>query len=253
MKIKQKSPFFFAPMRTLVGLLTLCLFISSAHAAITEQNGQNYLLALSDDRGMAYIDSMIFFGESTTTHLKARGVLGGGTATQQVWHDESGTRTLTSKITSELIIYPPTGEHLTVTEACRRERPACLVLSFGLNGILSFAKDPEQYVFCYNKLIDAVQEAAPDTSIILQTVYPVRENNVFKTDAATLNRHIEEINRLLPTICATHENVYIADTASVLRDADGALAAEYATEDGIHLTAAAYQNILYYLRTHAKR
>lgn len=253
MKIKQKSLFFYATKQAFVGLLTLCLFISPAHAAISEHNGQAYLLAATEDRGMDYIDRMIFFGESTTAHLKARGVLSGGTATQQVWQDESGTRTLTSKITSEPLIYPPTGEYLTVAEACRRTRPEYLVLSFGLNGIWGFVNDPERYVFCYGKLIDAVREASPDTAILLQTVYPVRENTVFSTDAVTLNRHIEEINRLLPLVCAAHENVSIVDTASVLRDTNGALAAEYATEDGIHLTAAAYQSILYYLRTHAKR
>jgi len=45
---------------------------------------QTLILGESPDAGMAYIDRMIFFGESTTAHLRARGVLSGGTETQQV-------------------------------------------------------------------------------------------------------------------------------------------------------------------------
>ena len=59
------------------------------------------------DAGMAYIDQMIFFGESTTSHLRSRGVLTGGRDTPQVWDDaSSGTKTLSSKLLSETIDYP---------------------------------------------------------------------------------------------------------------------------------------------------
>ena len=36
------------------------------------------LLSPCEDKGMSYIDSFIFLGESTTYHLKSRGVLSGG-------------------------------------------------------------------------------------------------------------------------------------------------------------------------------
>ncbi len=208
-------------------------------------------LGESQDAGMAYIDKMIFFGESTTSHLASRGVLSEGTDTKQVWTDASGTRMLSSRITSEPIKYPPTGESLTIGQACEREQPAYLVLSFGLNGLESFIADEASYTRNYGKLIAAVQAASPDTKIILQTVYPVRSQGNFNADVDTLNRHINRLNALLPGVAAGYANVRVADTASVLTNEEGCLDIAYDNGDGIHLTASAYEAVLDYLRKHA--
>lgn len=211
-------------------------------------------LGETPDAGMKYIDKMIFFGESTTAHLRSRGVLTGGTGTKQVWADASGTRMLSSRTTSEPIIYPETGESLTVAQACAKAQPEYLVLCFGLNGIGGFIQNKSSYVSAYNKLIRAVREASPNTKIILQATYPVADgtgSQAFGVDIATLNENINTLNSWLPEIAASHENVRFADTSMVLKNADGKLAASYDNGDGIHLTAAAYQEILAYLRTHA--
>ncbi len=209
------------------------------------------LLLETNDAGQAYIDSMIFFGESTTAHLRARGVLTGGTSTHQVFCDSSGTKSLSSRITSESIVYPPTGESMTIAQACRQEQPEYMVLSFGLNGITGFINDKNGFVNNYAKLISAIQKASPSTRIILQTVYPVCGAGNYSVDVDTLNAYIMTLNEWLPEIAAKCENVRVADTASVLRDADGRLKAEFNNGDGIHLSESAYREILYYLRTHA--
>ena len=210
------------------------------------------ILEESADAGMAYIDRMIFFGESTTTHLRSRGVLSGGTETHQVWADSSGTKTLSSKLLSETLVYPPTGENLTLAAALEKEQPAYLVLSFGLNNIAHFVNNKQNYVNNYNKLIDAVQKASPNTRIILQSVYPVSAAcDDFSVDGATVCSYTETLNGWLREIASTHENVKFADTASMLKAADGTLLPAYDSGDGVHLTAQAYQQILHYLRTHA--
>lgn len=209
------------------------------------------LLGETADAGMAYIDRMIFVGESTTAHLRARGVLSDGTDTKQVWLDESGTKRLSSAITSELIIYPETGEHLTIAAACALEQPDYIVLSFGLNGLQSFISNKASYVNNYAKLIRAIQSASPNTRIILQTVYPICDEGNFAESLDTLNANILTVSSWLPEIAASFENVRVVDTASVLRGADNALLPSYDNGDGQHLTASAYEEILTYLRTHA--
>ena len=211
---------------------------------------KDVLLHEGADGGMAYIDQMIFFGESTTAHLRSRGVLSGGTDTTQVWADASGTKMLSSRITSQPFPYPPTGEALTPAQACALAKPKYLVLSFGLNGITDFVQNKDSYVSNYAKLITAVQKASPDTKIILQTVYPVRSATGYSVDTDTLNGYINTVNEWIPEIAAMHENVRVADTASVLKDASGRLQAAYDNGDGIHLTKSAYEQILQYLRTH---
>ncbi len=224
---------------------------SDTDSTPTQVSPQLVTMAETPDAGMEYIDSMIFFGESTTAHLRARGVLSGGTSTRQVWADASGTRMLSSRTTSEPITYPETGEALTIAEACERAKPEYLVLSFGLNGITGFVANKTSYVNSYNKLINAVKQASPNTKIILQTVYPVCRADGFTVDTATLNAHIQTLNSWLPEIAAAHENVRVADTASVLYNSEGMLAASFDNGDGIHLTISAYEEILAYLRTHA--
>lgn len=209
------------------------------------------MLAEGADAGLSYQDSLIFFGESTTTHLRARGVLTGGKDTLQVWSDASGTRMLSTQITSQPIVYPDTGESMRIAAACEAKKPAFVVLSFGLNGITGFIQNKQNYVNSYTKLIRAIQTASPDTRVILQTVYPVANAESFSVDVDTLNAYIMTLNEWLPEIAAANQNVRVADTASVLRNADGRLAKSYDSGDGIHLTEGAYRAVLSYLRTHA--
>ena len=73
----------------------------------------------------------------------------------------------------------------------------------------------------------------------------------FSVDGATVCSYTETLNGWLREIASTHENVKFADTASMLKAADGTLLPSYDSGDGVHLTAQAYQQILHYLRTHA--
>lgn len=209
------------------------------------------ILKEGPDAGMEYIDQMIFFGESTTAHLRSRGVLTGGTETKQVWADQSGTKTLSSQLLSTTIVYPETGESLLIPEAVERSKPKYMVLSFGLNNIVGFVGKKSLYVNNYHKLIDAIQAASPDTKIILQSVYPIANSNTdFSVDAETVNTYAQTLNEWLIEIASAHENVRFVDTGSVLRDADNALLPSYDSGDGVHLNVAAYEAILNYLRTH---
>ena len=234
--------------------LTVCSLGSSTVFSFSPEN--DVCLSETPDAGMDYQNSLVFFGESTSAHLKSRGVLSGGKKTEQVWANESGTMLLSPKILSQTIVYPKTGEHLTITQAVEREKPPYIVLSFGLNGIVGFAKSKNAYLESYQALIDAIQKASPRTAIILQTVYPVTSpvdasDWHFSESPEEINRMIDLINGYLPTLAEANTGVRIADTASVLRDANGMLRRELATEDGIHLRAEAYTQILCYLRTHA--
>lgn len=201
--------------------------------------------------GQVNIDSMIFIGESTTSHLRSRGVLSGGKNTKQVWSNDQNTMSLDLNILNKTIRYPRTGQLMSIPAAMRAERPPVVVLSFGVNGISSFAKNERLYQAAYGKLIDAIHEASPETVVLLQTVYPVALNQTsFAQGAATVNGYIRRLNELLPIIADSH-HARVVDTASVLRDADGNLRADYQTGDGIHLTRQAYLDILAYLRTHS--
>ena len=219
------------------------------------------MLGQSADMGQEYIDSMIFLGDSTTYHMKSRGVLSGGKDTKQVWsgaNEEngeivpSGTLTLDGKITSSRIYYPRTGESLTIPEAVAKEKPKYLVITLGVNGIsyvdINNTKDVNYFKNCYKALITSVQKASPETKIILQSVFPVTQAYSQNGNGIT-NEKIDAANIWIMQLAKDTGCKYL-DTASVLKDGSGAMLASYDNGDGYHLTASAYQAILQYIRTH---
>ena len=211
------------------------------------------LLGQSEDMGQNYIDSFIFIGESTTYHLKSRGVLSGGKNTTQVWGTSSGTLNLSLTIDKVKIVYPDTKEQLTFREAAAKKQPKYVFLCFGLNGAVQNIRQGEEYFkTCYKKLINAIRDGSPDTKIILSAAYPVAENmdmSNYSIDLDTLNSYIDTINSWTLSL-AEEEGLRYLNTAEVLRDQKGRLRPEYQVGDGHHLTKEAYEVILRYIRTH---
>ena len=226
---------------------------TDAAADTDAQSKQNAILALGEDLGEEYIDGFIFVGESTTYHLKSRGVLKGGRDTRQVWATEGGTLNLDLSTASVKIIYPPTKERLTIAEAAARERPRYMVFTFGLNGaVQNIKRGREYYKSCYLSLINSVREASPDTRIILQSAPPVASNmdmSNYSVDFRTLNEYIATINSWALELAAD-EGVRYLNTAEIMKDASGALRYELQVGDGHHLTEGAYLEMLNYIRTH---
>ncbi len=210
-------------------------------------------LPLSEDMGQEYIDSLIFIGESTTYHLKSRGVLTGGKDTKQVWAPKSGTLTLDMAIVNAKILYPQTGELMTFAEAAARARPKYIVCTFGLNGAVRNIKLGEEYYKrCYLSLIDEIRAASPETHIILQSAFPIAKNmdmSNYSVDADTLNRYIDTTNTWTEELAYAEGLRYLA-TSEALKTSDGFLRHELQVGDGHHLTSDAYREILYYIRTH---
>lgn len=216
----------------------------------TPEAPEDVTLGETSDMGQAYLDSLIFVGDSTTAHLRSRGVLTGGTDTKQVWVPSDNTLLLDMNITQKKIVYPQTGEQITIAEAAAKEKPAYMVLTIGLNGVTSFVNNKNLYQNCYGKLIDEILEASPDTKIILQSVFPVAANQkTFSVDAATLNGYIDTLNGYVKELAQNKEVRYL-NTAETLKGADGNLPDAYQNGDGIHLTAEGYRVILDYIRTH---
>ena len=205
------------------------------------------ILSETEDMGQEYIDSMIFFGDSNTDHLRSYGMLTGGRDTTQVWSPKSQTVTLSSEITNVKIVYPETGEEMTVSAAAALKKPKYLVISLGTNGVATLTES--QFKYCYNKLITAIKQASPDTKIIVQSIYPV--TSWYKGFS---NEKIDNANKWLLEL-AEESGVKFVDTASVLKDSDGALKESFNSdhEDGYHVNAEAYEKILHYLRTHGYR
>ena len=202
-------------------------------------------LPLTADAGIAYQDKIIFVGDSLTAHLINRGVLTGGTDTKQVWRCENNMMNLNSEVTAAKIIYPGTGEKMTVAQAAGKAKPEIMIITLGTDWGVSYLSESE-FKACYSALIKDIQKASPKTEIILQSIFPVTAGCV------TLdNSKINTANKWVKAIAAENDCHYL-DTQSILKDDKGNLKAEYCNStDGIHMGANAYVAILEYIRTHA--
>ncbi|MBO5938643.1 MAG: hypothetical protein J6Q82_03995 [Clostridia bacterium] len=212
------------------------------------------IVAEGKEMGEEYLDSFVFFGESTTYHLKSRGVLRGGVNTTQVWGTDGGTAMLDPSIASLRIRYPETGELLTLSEAAKRKKPERIFLCFGLNGAVQFKKRGGDYFKdCYRLLLNEIRTASPETKIVIASCFPVAENMDMSRYSVTLdelNEIIEIINGWTIKLCEEERLPYLAVSEN-LKDEHGRLKTEYQNGDGHHLTREAYLAILNYLRTHA--
>ncbi len=245
-------------IRKLSITVTLCVAISLVSCMDTSYAPQGTSDTDTDacappvlaDKSEDYIGSFIFFGESTTYHMKSRGVLSGGKDTTQIWAPKSGTVNLDATTKSIKIVFPDTNEEISLSEAASRTCPARIMLTFGLNGATYKIKKGEEYFrTCYKLLISTIRESSPSTKIYLQSCFPISESmdmSAYTVDAQALNAYIDVINTWTARLAAD-EGLYYVNSASCLKDSRGFLMREYDSGDGYHLTAAAYQKILEYI------
>ena len=222
--------------------LAFCMLAVSAQADVREP----FVLPKTQEDALS---GVFFFGESTTAHLaRAGGVLDSDAHRQKVLRDESGTRCLDMRILSSPVFYG--GEKTSFADAIARAQPRVLVLSFGLNGIARWSRDPEAFLRNYRALIDGILARSPNTKILLQSVYPVGENTTFSLPTDELNKQINTLNVHIAALAKEYENVDYINTAALLRSESGALSPTYDIGDGIHLTNDAYRTILAFLCGH---
>lgn len=202
-------------------------------------------LPLTPDAGTAYQDKIIFVGDSLTAHLINREVLTGGTNTKQVWRCENNMMNLNSEITAAKIIFPGTGEKMTIAEAAKKAQPEIMIITLGTDWGVSYLSEAE-FKSCYSDLVKAIQKASPKTKIILQSIFPVTAGCV-NLD----NTKIDTANKWVKAIAAENGCRYL-DTQSILKNDKNCLKDNYCnSSDGIHMGKEAYVAILEYIRTHA--
>ena len=244
-----------AGMLVLLLILTVVFFITKPSTpsadkpadqpADTQPVDDGVTLTATADAGIAYQDRIIFVGDSLTAHLVNRGVLSGGTETKQVWCPENNMMNLNSEVAAARIVYPETGEKMTVAEAAAKAKPEIMIITLGTDWGVSYLSESE-FKSYYSGLIKAIQAASPNTKIILQSIFPVTDFCPNLT-----NGKIDTANKWVKAIASENGCRYL-DTQTVLKDDKNNLKAEYCNStDGIHLKTEAYTVILQYIRTHA--
>ncbi len=198
------------------------------------------VLKESADAGKEYLDKMVFLGDSRTYGLGYYGVV----SKKQIWTPSNGTLTL-SLVNSVLIVYPETGESITVKDAVARKKPEILVISLGINGI-SFMNE-RSFKGTFDVLINNIKAVSPDTKIILQAMYPTAPS--YRNWYSINNTKILRGNQWMLE-SAQSNGVYFLDAYNILADENGNMSANYHNGDWLHPNALGYQMIVQYIKTH---
>ena len=209
--------------------------------------GSPVRLGLTEDAGREYLDRIIFLGDSTTNGIGYYYERGYPELCppSQIWTPASGTLTLSYYATAT-IVYPETGEELTIAEAAARAKPDILLITLGVNGV-SFM-DEAWFKRDYTALVDSVREASPDTKIILNSIYPVMSTYQYINEIS--NEKIRAANGWIEDIAASAGVRFLYSYEAVAGE-DGSLPAEYCNGDGIHLSGEGLTEVMHYIRTHA--
>ena len=189
-----------------------------------------------EDTGKDLLDELTFLGDSTTAHMQQRSPL----RAEQIWAAKNRYLNLDSRITYAQIVAPDTNKEEGIAAVAKRLKPRYLVITLGVDyGVYYYREDLQTFRYYYEKLLSAIAEASPETTLILQSIFPVGRGATVIT-----NKMIANANAVIRDIADTRGLTFIDQTA-VLSDADGFLKEAYCySDDGIHLTAAAYDAIL---------
>lgn len=192
-----------------------------------------------------FVDELTFLGDSITAHMTSRAAV----APSQVWCTKERYLNLDARIMRARVIAPDTGKEELITELAGRLRPRYLVVTLGIDyGVYYYRNEPATFAHYYEKLLDGIAAASPETVILPQSIFPVT-----RACRVVSNEMIDKANGVIREIAVRRGLCYL-DTQSVLRDGEGFLDEKYCnSEDGIHLNEEAYRIILTYIEGEAER
>lgn len=195
------------------------------------------VLPLQEKKGEEYLNHCIFLGDSRTVAMANYGYVAEDSTLAEVGlaHVNAINHTYTYS----------TGLQYTMSTYLETHRADVIYISYGVNGI-SFAEE-EQYKTKYEELVDYVMDAAPDSKIVIQGIWPIREG--YPMTGRFTNANIDYYNDFLLEL-AEEKGIYYLDSNKVLKDDYNAMKDEYNSGDGLHYNEAGYEAVFSYLLSH---
>lgn len=190
------------------------------------------------------LSKAVFLGDSNTAHLSTYGLIDA----ERILTGSEYYLTLEPDISKKHVLCRKANKEMTSAEAVKFLSPDFLIITLGTDGALSL--DKEGFELSYGELIESVKKASPDTEIILQSIFPVRdgERDVRFYDVKHTNQKFNTANEWISALAEKYGSTYI-DTSSVLSDESGELRKEYNTDhlDGYHLNREGLKVMLDYI------
>lgn len=191
----------------------------------------------SGETDPAYMDDIIFIGDSRTVGLQLVGV-----PTDQIWAETGMFHK--DALTKKMVVF---GDEaiMTIPEALTATAPKVAIVNFGINGFGYI--DDDVFYEQYKEMMEGFIQASPKTAFVIEGILPV--SAAYASANGYANADIDAMNRRL-TELAEELGCYYLATGSVMKDESNNLLSNYNSGDGLHYTKAGSQAILTYIGTH---
>lgn len=189
------------------------------------------------DAGDGYLNHCIFLGDSRTVAAKDYAFLNDADALCQVGINHI------SFMTNVFQMY--NGEQINMDTYLSKYPAEVIYISLGVNGINSIGDS--SYKSGYKKLIEQVKQKCPDSSIVIEAIWPVEDTGLYSY--AVTNADVDRYNEFLHEL-AGEEGCYYLNIDSVLKDSDGSMIDKFDGGDGLHYSKSSYNTIFDYIIHH---
>ena len=202
-----------------------------------EDEGSPTVLGLNSATKAGYMNNCYFLGDSRLVGMVSYGFVSDSNVLAKVGvsHTAVESTTFTQNC----------GKQYTVKQYLAEKKPPVVYVCYGVNGMNGISE--EKYEKTYKELVEHIIEWAPDSKIVLMSIWPVDDNGRYK--GSVKNEWIEKYNKFLLAL-AEYEGIHYLDVSSVLKGPDGQMKPDMDSGDGLHYRGSAYNTILDYIMHH---
>lgn len=209
-------------------------------AANPTPNQQTFETAIpqSNKADDSYLDDTVFVGDSITYGISSYGYKSRDYVFAKIGLHQGTALNTKCVYTSKTTSY-------TIADALSMAKPGKIIVTLGVNALYSVYND--SFVSNYQKFIDKIKLASPDSVIILQSVFPVSRNWA-ASNRPDANNRVAYANDRIAELCEIN-GLYYLNTYEDMVGNDG-FAKEGMTSDGLHLSRKGYETVFNYILTH---
>lgn len=195
------------------------------------------VLELNSSTRPGYMNNCYFLGDSRLVAMVSYGFVSDSNVLAKIGVSHTAVENTTFQQNS--------GKQYTVKKYLETVKPPVVYICYGVNGMNGISE--EKYEKSYKELVEHIMEWAPDSKIVLMSIWPVDDYGPYKNSVQ--NAWIEKYNDFLLAL-AEYEGLFYLDVASVLKDSNGQIKREFDGGDGLHYRASAYNTIIDYIYHH---
>ena len=200
---------------------------------------ENVMLKETESFSDEYLKDFVFTGDSIVLYYaEYSGITG-----HQIWN-KNGINPETIKTSNININYGNDGQML-LKDAFKKYKPKYALLTLGSNSAGWMKSD--YFISEYKDLIKDLQEASPDTQIIIQSIPPVDAK--LDINNSLNNKKINDYNYYLLKMCS-ELNLKFLNSAEALKNENGTCKTGLCQQDGIHQTKQGIIELVLYLKSH---